>query len=524
MGALLVSLGLAIGLSWTIGAASVGAASARPQVSPGATPVQVQSPLGAPTTVIPVTGGLAPAEIVADSATPRRAFPVAPLVVAGPTFAIAADVRGKAVASVGPTAAATASVVVTVRETAGRPAFLAPPAVLPLTRQDGANLVQVHTGPATTQFGAGPPTGKPGAGGAVALGPYATTALSITIPGIPGPGQYQGVVRLPQGLAPPVDQAFTILVKGTWCWTATLIFLGVAMSWLFRHYLQAGQASAQVQRRAAQLGSDVSRAVEATTSLRSQTRPVVENLRRELAQQSALAPYRSPRYLPRSRHLGLRARNLDDLGARVGLLGPWLAATSAAAAKPDPEVETNLETVRRYLLGTTPPAPPAKEPVPALPAKEPAPVPPAKEPSPAPPAKEAGPAPSPEEAAQALARAERALAQPTTAPTTGIVGGETPSGAGRPSLEGVLRRMRFGSLLVHVLLLAVAVLLGLQILWIGNSAWGSDSDLVLAFFWGLGLHVAGSTAAFGGLASLQASLAGQPAPGNGAGSASGAPA
>lgn len=54
----------------------------------------------------------------------------------------------------------------------------------------------------------------------------------------------------------------------------------------------------------------------------------------------------------------------------------------------------------------------------------------------------------------------------------------------------------------------IAIALGMSLLWAGKLAWGSVGDLFAAFFWGLGLHQAGTTAA-GGTTGLLGQLLGK---------------
>jgi hypothetical protein len=60
--------------------------------------------------------------------------------------------------------------------------------------------------------------------------------------------------------------------------------------------------------------------------------------------------------------------------------------------------------------------------------------------------------------------------------------------------------------IVDLALGAIAVLTGLQLLWVTNTVWGTLSDLIIAVLWGLGLHQVGSTS-FTGIAGLRASFA-----------------
>jgi hypothetical protein len=83
--------------------------------------------------------------------------------------------------------------------------------------------------------------------------------------------------------------------------------------------------------------------------------------------------------------------------------------------------------------------------------------------------------------------------------------------AGRPvrpraSAAELTRRLGIGDLLSNLVILLVAVLLGLQLLWVTNPVWGGGADYLIALLWGLGLHqVSGS--AFEGVAGLRDRIA-----------------
>jgi hypothetical protein len=58
------------------------------------------------------------------------------------------------------------------------------------------------------------------------------------------------------------------------------------------------------------------------------------------------------------------------------------------------------------------------------------------------------------------------------------------------------------------ILLIIAVLVGLQALWVSNATWGSPNDYLLAIGWGLGLQLVGGPAAFQGIDSLRSRFGG----------------
>lgn len=90
--------------------------------------------------------------------------------------------------------------------------------------------------------------------------------------------------------------------------------------------------------------------------------------------------------------------------------------------------------------------------------------------------------------------------------------------AGANAVEGVkapnpLRktglRAKYVDFLVTAIVGVIAVVLGLQLLWVDQLAWGTPYDLIVAFLWGLGLHPVGGTV-FGGLQGLRDKITGPP--------------
>jgi len=68
-----------------------------------------------------------------------------------------------------------------------------------------------------------------------------------------------------------------------------------------------------------------------------------------------------------------------------------------------------------------------------------------------------------------------------------------------PSTEVLAARIQASNYAADIVLFVLAVLSGLQILWIGNATWGSQGDLLAAFLWGAGVHSVGQQFARGAL-------------------------
>lgn len=89
--------------------------------------------------------------------------------------------------------------------------------------------------------------------------------------------------------------------------------------------------------------------------------------------------------------------------------------------------------------------------------------------------------------------------------------GSAPARLGRPLPAARIRRRQVWlDVLMTAILAVVAVLLGLQILYLPEPAWGNASHLLIAVLWGLGLHPVGG-AVFGGLQGIRDRISGAPA-------------
>jgi hypothetical protein len=56
------------------------------------------------------------------------------------------------------------------------------------------------------------------------------------------------------------------------------------------------------------------------------------------------------------------------------------------------------------------------------------------------------------------------------------------------------RSILVGDLLFALVVVVIAAVLGVVVLWGGNASWGSETDLMVALLWGLGLHTLASGA------------------------------
>jgi hypothetical protein len=64
----------------------------------------------------------------------------------------------------------------------------------------------------------------------------------------------------------------------------------------------------------------------------------------------------------------------------------------------------------------------------------------------------------------------------------------------RPTIKQLTYRLRWFEVAFQIVVLLIAVVVGLELLWVDNPVWGNWKDLIIAALWGLGLHqVAGAT-------------------------------
>lgn len=114
------------------------------------------------------------------------------------------------------------------------------------------------------------------------------------------------------------------------------------------------------------------------------------------------------------------------------------------------------------------------------------------------------------------------------APPAGVVVGDVAPESALPQrhrkdIAALEREIKIMERVAFALALFLAILGGLQLLWASNATWGSLGDIVVAVFWGLGLHQVSSASVstlgtFPGLANLIKSI-GNPSGDGGAGEA-----
>ena len=76
-----------------------------------------------------------------------------------------------------------------------------------------------------------------------------------------------------------------------------------------------------------------------------------------------------------------------------------------------------------------------------------------------------------------------------------------PGCAVRPTAADLRFQKTMFHWVVNVAILFVAVVWGMQLLWVDNPTWGSGADMFTALIWGLGLHqIAGTGLDLTGLA------------------------
>ncbi len=73
-------------------------------------------------------------------------------------------------------------------------------------------------------------------------------------------------------------------------------------------------------------------------------------------------------------------------------------------------------------------------------------------------------------------------------PAIPIAEAEAPVRIEVPSFKAIRRRKFRIELATSAIVLVVALLAGLQVLYSGNNTWGSETDIIIAILWGLGIH------------------------------------
>jgi len=337
------------------------------------------------------------------------------------------------------------------RETGGRTVTLDQSGLTSLLIKDGTDEVQAPHGTVDIIDANNKPLSK-----TIILQPGEAKVVRLRLHELSDAGQYTGSMRFASTGAPPVDTSFTLLVRRAWWIAALLIALGVVISWFLTQYFTTWRKRLHAQQTIAALASRLDRIVVNRGPTEDQKREI-DSLR---AQIGAMYPS------------ALAADGVDVtaqatvIDKKLDVLGQWLNTGPAVARD---------QAVMDYLESYSP-------------------------------------------SDDQVNRAQQALAPQAVAPAT-VAGGpsqlarQKEQRLGKRPLQRIQEVLDRYDSLADAALGAVAVLIGLQILWVPNLAWGGVNDYIIAVLWGLGLHQVGSTS-FSGIAGLRSVFGGAGPPQN----------
>ena len=428
-----------------------------------------------------------------------------------------------------------ATIPVRLREVSGHPADLAPPVLLSLIRDSGGGPVAVTPCPVTVSR-----DGAPVSGG-VHLAAFERVEFTVRVTCLTGAGTYTAQLAVDTTSGVELTAPATVKARASIWLAIGLIVLGVALSAVLRYLIGRYRDDLRSRRAIALLGLRLQEAQRGWGALDPARQAIADDVAGQVAelrmrQQAGDRPTEPQveecgRKIPGLQsYLKCAARVGDnaELADRLTSVERWLTAPVD-----DPDIATLRQTARTALTevanGLTALASPLGQRITrfqqvvadALAAAE---------------QTGAQDRITDFRAAGEKARQARELlvsdpeqAQQRFDEATALagkyglaMGGEATAETAEPirpgepvrvdvtdPLAGLGRRERAADLTVTVVVGAVAVVLGLQLLYVNQLAWGSSLDLVAAALWGLGLHPVGGTV-FSGLDSLREQIAPTP--------------
>lgn len=238
---------------------------------------------------------------------------------------------------------ATASGLVTFRETKGEPSRLDPLQVREVILvEDAATVVQAaHDDPVITvpAQGAQPVS-------AVSIPAWGSVVVAATVPGLTRAGSYEVRLRGATVGTDPVDVVMKLVVRDSMLLAAMVILAGTVLSWLLRWWIRGRRGvlgrRVEVDRLARRLEQVL--AARSPVGARRDVATRVRAMVTRLAREARL----------RGDHEQVRAMQAD-LTERVELLDQWLEVAGVADSGPSHEdVEAALRTARDILLQAGP--------------------------------------------------------------------------------------------------------------------------------------------------------------------------
>jgi hypothetical protein len=352
-----------------------------------------------------------------------------------------------------------AVVPVTIQETTGQKVDIGPLRLVGLTRDTGDPVKLGSTANWTVLTSPSSDTEQK-----EPLGIMGLDTLGIRIQNLESPGKYEGTVIVPYGSPADhtVEKGLTIYVQES-LWTALLwIFIGVAVSYLIREYLNKTRPRLIVLRRieAAAIRLDD---ILKESDLDIDERELTSALRRHLTDVNARLSLGSISVVDAS-------SVLDAFEFRLVLLRDWLnlyRKSIKGNPTPDVKIVAGLNEVSVVLRDE-------------------------------------------QATSQEIQDADKKLDALVTIINVGAKGmvaarmvQAQPESRARATFKKINLWIRTSDFLVSLVILLIACLLGLKTLWLNDLSWGGLGDHMIALLWGLGLH----QATFAGVEALRMTLA-----------------
>lgn len=194
-------------------------------------------------------------------------------------------------------------------EQEGRPILLSPPVLARLLLAEGApgNVGTQALADARFLDSKGQPLGAP-----FLLGAGETLPLRLALSGLPGPGRYEGTIRLGAADAPSVDTPFVLYLRDPPVFAFLLIALGVVLSFLVRKYVAHERPRMLLQQRVLEMARALEE-LKSTADLPAGDQELVAAVAREVD----------------ATHAGIssQAGGLRETGGRLELLERKVACT-----------------------------------------------------------------------------------------------------------------------------------------------------------------------------------------------------
>lgn len=226
----------------------------------------------------------------------------------------------------------------TLQETAGLEVSLNPPLLTTLVLNE-SNKGKVQAPNYSVEF----QTENEPASSNLKLGPGESKRFNMLIHGLVDPGEYTGTLRVTAPDAQPIDSTFKVFVRMSGFIAASLIFLGVLISYLIRLYAKSARPKFIKKQRILSLISEMDRFADEAADLEEEEKGVVAKLRRSLDG------------LYEEIDLGLdkdAESLLIDIERKLSLVPLWLSALRRVETVQPPELKIKLRNTLNEVKDT----------------------------------------------------------------------------------------------------------------------------------------------------------------------------